>query len=95
MGWKVGVTADPTLQVGEGRRGLSKEAEWPRFDPSQQASKRGCFPRPLLCKQTQGLGGERSQLHSAVLLPGILWPLACVSPSPGLGAGVGWGQEEC
>lgn len=72
--------AVPTLQLGKERRGFSKEAEWPRFDPSRQASKWGCFPRPLLCKQTQGLGGK-GHSFSVVLLHGILWPLFLSPPT--------------
>lgn len=93
----MGVRTDPTLQVGKWKRGFSKEAEWPSFDPSQQASKWGHFPRPLLCKQTQGLevGGEVTASQCSVASWDPAAPLPLSLPSLGLGAGVGWGQEAC
>lgn len=75
---------------GLGSGDFSNEAKWPRLDPSLQASKGGCFPRPLCVSKCEDWE-ERSQLCCCC---GIVWPLCLSLALERLGAGARGAREE-
>lgn len=78
------------MEVGEGSRDFFHEAEWPRLDLSQQASKWGYFPRSLRVSKL-GDWEDRSQFWGVAS-----WdPVAAVPVSlPHRAGGCGWRSRE-